>query len=262
MEQEDENEDYQWEGLLQVFPPLFYHEDKRLVGDQIILPPALLDQFTREKFQFPLFFKAKNLMTLTTISCRAYEFTAPPGVAVFSEQLMEELFIENGTHVRLRLCQIPKATFLRLRAEGNDYLRWSNQKAVLETAIKDYGTVTLNSKILLHFNNKPHYFRVVGLRPAPHANLIDTDVTVELEDDVINDISVGTEIPTENNETKKEEPEEVPFLSSGSTSTELPTLPKPRKARRRRGEKEIEPEPETPKVTSFSGTGYSLSQEK
>ena len=177
---------------------------------------------------------------------------------------MNELFLESGSHVRLRLCRIPKATFLRLRAQGNEYLRWSNQKAVLETAIKEYATVTLDSNISLHFGGKSHTFRIVGLEPAPHANLIDTDVTVELEDDVPSDFgfSVDQTIPQDNtvSEVKSEEPDEEELSNIAQPAAETVEKPSKRRARRRRGEKEPEPEQTTtPTVQTFSGVGHSLS---
>ena len=39
----------------------------------------------KRNLEFPLFFIAMNLETGMSISCRAYEFNGPPGIAIASE---------------------------------------------------------------------------------------------------------------------------------------------------------------------------------
>lgn len=175
---------------------------------------------------------------------------------------MEELFLESGDHVHLEIATIPKATFLRLRALDNEYLRWSNQKAVLEVAIKQYGTLTLDSTILLHFGGKTHRFLVVGLEPAPHANLIDTDVTLELEGDPDAELFgaslEATEIETKNE--KKEEPEEEsPQITKPSSQSNDGANPAKRRKRRKRGEEiEEDDEKDQKSFQAFGGVGHKM----
>ena len=118
--------------------------------------------------------------------------------------------VEQGQRVLLSYARIPKATTLQLEPCNGDYLRWSNQKAVLETTIKDYGTVTLDTSILIDFQGEEYRFRVAGLEPGPHASLIDTDVTVDMIEEVRRPVKVEEEEREHTKEeTKREAPEEL-----------------------------------------------------
>lgn len=187
------------------------------------------------RLQFPLFFKATNQELNITIACRAYEFHTQPGMGVFSESLMKQLIVDDGSLVHLELVPLPKATYLSLKAEDGNYLQWSNQKAVLEHSIKKYGTLTLNTTISLEFDGKSHLFEVTKLQPANHVTIIDTDVVVDLEGG-----------------------EPIKPLDFEMNENEKPKLQKNnKKKRRKRGEKLEEPEEEQPKQ-SFIGAGKKI----
>ena len=46
MLEDGEHAPFQWQGVFPVYPPLFLDVQKTLVGDQIILPASLLDEFS------------------------------------------------------------------------------------------------------------------------------------------------------------------------------------------------------------------------
>ena len=161
----------------------------------------------------------------------------------------------------LRYAPLPKATYLKLKPTSSDYLRWSNQKAVLETAIKEYATLTLDSIIRIHFGGQSHTFTVVELQPEPFSSIIDTDVTLDMEEDVPLNFDTMQTSSSEIPETKKEEPEEDEDNKEEPKDDDgEPLKDRRRKRRRKRGEEAVEDdEPvEKPKGTSFSGQGRSL----
>lgn len=150
-------------------------------GDKIFLPQSALDTIARLQVDWPILLRLQSPDHGTMTHCGVCEFTAPEGCCYIPYWMMQNLLIEEGSVISISNVSLPKATFVKLQWQHEDFLEITNPKAVLEHALRSFSCVTKGAAIQLPFNNKNYHFEVKEVKPQDAACIIETDCVTEFE---------------------------------------------------------------------------------
>eukprot|EP01083_Nonionella_stella_P133450 405700_1 len=101
----------QFEAVLPAYTSVFMSHPKKLDdGDKIILPERVLRNLmsrpgSQQGLPEPLLFEIKNVKYGATSHCGVLEFSADKDHAILPQWMMENLVLEPGMRVKLRLKQ-------------------------------------------------------------------------------------------------------------------------------------------------------------
>ena len=109
------------------------------------------------------------------------EFTAEEGSCYIPFWMMQNLLIEEGTVITVTNISLPKATFVKLQPQHQDFLEISNPRAVLEHALRNFSCVTKGDVIQLPYNGKNYHFLLKDVQPQDAACIIETDCNVDFD---------------------------------------------------------------------------------
>ena len=65
-----------------------------------------------------------------------------------------------GGFIQVKNVSLPKATFVKFRPQSVDFLEITNQRAVLERALRSFSCVTVGDQICIPYNDKFYYLEV------------------------------------------------------------------------------------------------------
>lgn len=153
-------------------------------GDKILLPPSAFDKLSRMEIDYPMLFELTHEPLEKSTHCGVLEFTAEEGRCYMPFWMMKNLFIEEGTLVKVKNVALPKANFVKFRAQSVDFLDISNPKAVLEYTLRKYTCVTTGDMICLPYSGKDYYLEVTEVKPNGAASIIEADVNVDFDEPV------------------------------------------------------------------------------
>ncbi|TDH69502.1 hypothetical protein CCR75_002256 [Bremia lactucae] len=136
---------------------------------------------TRLHIEYPMLFKVTNEGVERFSHCGVLEFSAPEGSCYMPYWMMQNLFVKEGGILNIRNVSLPKATFVKLRPQSQDFLDVSNPRAVLEGSLRKFSCLTVGDTICLMYNNKNFMLDVREVKPAPAACIIETDCEVDFE---------------------------------------------------------------------------------
>lgn len=122
---------------------------------------------------------------------------------------MQNLFVKEGGIINIQNISLPKATFVKIRPQSQDFLDITNPRAVyvvllrriyfpfrllrtrrdlsllarcsLEASLRKFSCLTIGDTICLKYNNKNFLLDVREVKPAPAACIIETDCEVDFE---------------------------------------------------------------------------------
>lgn len=150
-------------------------------GDKILLPPSALELLARLHIEYPMLFKVTNEGVERSSHCGVLEFSAPEGSCYMPYWMMQNLFVKEGGIINIQNVSLPKAKFVKLRPQSQDFLDISNPRAVLEGSLRKFSCMTIGDTICLKYNNKNYMLDVREVKPAPAACIIETDCEVDFE---------------------------------------------------------------------------------
>ncbi|CAI5721592.1 unnamed protein product [Peronospora effusa] len=164
-----------------VYPVSFCDKGHLEDGDKILLPPSALEMLARLHIEYPMLFKVTNEGVERSSHCGVLEFSAPEGSCYMPYWMMQNLFVTEGGILNIQNVSLPKATFVKLRPQSQDFLDISNPRAVLEGSLRTFSCMTVGDTICLKYNNKNYMLDVREVKPAPAACIIETDCEVDFE---------------------------------------------------------------------------------
>ncbi|TMW64800.1 hypothetical protein Poli38472_008967 [Pythium oligandrum] len=164
-----------------VYPVSFVDKAHLEDGDKILLPPSALETLARLHIEYPMLFKVVNEGANRHSHCGVLEFSAPEGTCYMPYWMMQNLFLNEGDILNIQNVSLPKATFVKIRPQTQDFLDISNPRAVLEASLRKFSCMTIGDTICLKYNNKNFMLDVREVRPAPAASIIETDCEVDFE---------------------------------------------------------------------------------
>jgi len=148
-------------------------------GGKIIMPPSALDQLTRLNIQYPMLFKLTNKRTNRETHCGVLEFVADEGRIYLPYWMMSNLLLEEGGLVQLDSVGLPVATFAKFQPQHVDFLDISNQKAVLENALRNFACLTTGDIVAINYNDRVYELNVLETKPGKAVSIIETDMNVD-----------------------------------------------------------------------------------
>uniref|UniRef100_A0AAV1UFS4 Ubiquitin fusion degradation protein n=1 Tax=Peronospora matthiolae TaxID=2874970 RepID=A0AAV1UFS4_9STRA len=164
-----------------VYPVSFCDKAHLEDGDKILLPPSALETLARLHIEYPMLFRVTNEGVERSSHCGVLEFSAPEGSCYMPYWMMQNLFVKEGGILNVQNVSLPKATFVKLRPQSQDFLDISNPRAVLEGSLRTFSCMTVGDTICLKYNNKNYMLDVREVKPAPAACIIETDCEVDFE---------------------------------------------------------------------------------
>ncbi|CDO66664.1 ubiquitin fusion degradation protein UFD1, putative [Plasmodium reichenowi] len=187
------------------YPVSFIGKDDMENGNKIILPQTALNALARRHISWPMLFEVSNPYTDKRTHSGVLEFISDEGTCHMPYWMMQQLNLKEGDIVRVTSVSLPKGTFVKLKPCSKDFMELSNHRAVLETALRNYATLTIGDNIVIHYLGKTYEIKIVDLKPAFACTIIETDVEVEFEEPIDHSAAVQyvTEVvPEEENKFK------------------------------------------------------------
>ncbi|ETW29174.1 hypothetical protein PFFCH_03374 [Plasmodium falciparum FCH/4] len=166
------------------YPVSFIGKDDMENGNKIILPQTALNALARRHISWPMLFEVSNPYTDKRTHSGVLEFISDEGTCHMPYWMMQQLNLKEGDIVRVTSVSLPKGTFVKLKPCSKDFMELSNHRAVLETALRNYATLTIGDNIVIHYLGKTYEIKIVDLKPAFACTIIETDVEVEFEEPI------------------------------------------------------------------------------
>ena len=111
----------------------------------VILPPSALHVLIQQRIQYPMLFRLQCHDTQLITHCGVLQFDAEEGQCVMPAWMMRSIGVEERGIVSFFSVSLPKATFVRLQPHQGKFLsHLSNPRVVMETALRNFATLTLN----------------------------------------------------------------------------------------------------------------------
>lgn len=148
-------------------------------GGKIIMPPSALDQLTRLNIVYPMLFKLTNPRAGQITHCGVLEFVADEGKIYLPYWMMQNLLLDEGDLLNIESASLPVATYSKFQAQSKDFLDISNQKAVLENALRNFACLTSGDVVAITYNEKVYELRVLETKPGNAVSIIECDMNVE-----------------------------------------------------------------------------------
>lgn len=95
-------------------------------------------------------------------------------------QMMHNLLLEEGDIVQIESVSLPVATFSKFKPQSPDFLEITNQKAVLENALRNFACLTTGDLVAIKYNSKIYELCVLETKPGNAVSIIECDMNVSL----------------------------------------------------------------------------------
>lgn len=92
--------------------------------------------------------------------------------------MMQNLLLEEGQIVQIENVALPIATYAKFKPQNVDFLEISNQKAVLENALRSFACLTAGDTIAISYNSRIYELNVMETKPGQAVSIIECDMNV------------------------------------------------------------------------------------
>ncbi|GAB5585999.1 hypothetical protein Unana1_00899 [Umbelopsis nana] len=177
-------------------------------GDKLFLPPSalesLLSQTTANDGQFgnitnagavsehftsqsstlpsPITFEIRNVKQRSIVYGGVKEFSAEEGMVHLPQWMQKSLGLEIGDTVALRLKELPKGQWARLRPISSEYKEIMDYRAAFESYLRaNYNTLTAGEILDIKYGSSRYQFLVDDLKPEKAVCVTDTDIEIDIE---------------------------------------------------------------------------------
>ena len=157
-------------------------KDDANFGGKIFLPPSALSKLSLLNIQYPMLFELTVNETGKLTHAGVLEFTAEEGRAYLPNWMLETLNVQPGALLTIRSTELPKGTFVKLEPQSVDFLDISDPKAVLENALRNFSTLTVDDVIEINYNNKIYKIKILEVKPQNGSNsvcVVETDLITD-----------------------------------------------------------------------------------
>ena len=156
-------------------------------SDSILLPPTALEQLLSSTplntdLPQPLTFRIFNPKNSRCTHVGVREFSAPPNAIGIPSWITDALELQTEDILTVSIRVLPKATRVKLRPLEAGYIE-DDWKALLESQLRTHTTLTKGEILSIRAGPSTTFqFLIDELEPEDAVNLIDTDVTTEIEE--------------------------------------------------------------------------------
>jgi Ubiquitin fusion degradation protein UFD1 len=130
----------------------------------------------------PITFEIRNVKARNLIYGGVKEFSAEDGLVHMPRWMQRSLNLETGDTVALRLKELPKGQWARLRPISADYKEIVDYRAALESYLRaNYNTLTAGEILNIKYGSNRYEFLVDDLKPEKAVCVTDTDIEIDIE---------------------------------------------------------------------------------
>ncbi|CDK26836.1 unnamed protein product [Kuraishia capsulata CBS 1993] len=166
-----------------VMMPDLSRKDAANYGGKIFLPPSALNKLTMLNIRYPMLFELTSEESGKSTHSGVLEFTAEEGRCYLPQWMMSTLSIEPGSLLKISNCDLPLGTYTKIEPQSQDFLEISDPKAVLESVLRNFTTLTVNDIIEISYNDHIYAIKVLELKPDQPSThsvcVIETDLVTE-----------------------------------------------------------------------------------
>lgn len=92
--------------------------------------------------------------------------------------MMRNLLTEEGTPIQVESASLPVATFALFQPQTSEFQEITDQRAMLEQALRNFACLTVGDMIGIRYNEKLYELLVMETRPANAVTVIECDLHV------------------------------------------------------------------------------------
>ncbi|EEB09201.1 Cdc48-Ufd1-Npl4 complex component Ufd1 [Schizosaccharomyces japonicus yFS275] len=151
-------------------------------GGKVILPPSALEKLSRLNISYPMLFEFQNKQTGQRTHGGVLEFIADEGRVYLPHWMMSTLGVQPGDLIRVINTDIQQGSFVKLQPQSSNFLDITNHRAVLESALRDFSTLTQGDVIEILYNDQVYKLAVLEVKPEDGRGVIsvvETDLVVD-----------------------------------------------------------------------------------
>ncbi|ANZ74483.1 BA75_01167T0 [Komagataella pastoris] len=151
-------------------------------GGKIFLPPSTLHKLTMLHISYPMLFELTNQETGRSTHSGVLEFLAEEGRCYLPQWMMSTLGIQTGGLLKIKNCDLPLGSFVKIEPQSVDFLEISDPKAVLENVLRNFTTLTVDDIFEVSYNNKVFGIKVLEVKPESSSHgicVIETDLETD-----------------------------------------------------------------------------------
>lgn len=151
-------------------------------GGKVILPQSALNKLTMLNISYPMLFELASEETELKTYGGVLEFTAEEGRAYLPQWMMETLAIAPGGLLKVTNTNLELGSFVKIEPQSTDFLNISDPKAVLENALRNYSTLTVDDVFQISYNDKIYSIKVLEAKPETETRsicVVETDLEVD-----------------------------------------------------------------------------------
>lgn len=153
-------------------------------SDKILLPPSALRQLADMNVEWPMLFRISNTDLGRSTHCGVLEFSSEEGRCYVPFWMMKNLLLDEHSLVTITNVALPKATYVKFRAQSVDFLEISNHRAVLEVTLRKYTCLTKGDIIYIKYADVDYGLEVTEIKPGNAASIVETDMNTEFDEPV------------------------------------------------------------------------------
>ncbi|CAL9731603.1 ubiquitin fusion degradation protein 1 [Monosporozyma unispora] len=204
-------------------------KDDANFGGKIFLPPSALNKLSMLNIKYPMLFEFTVNETGKITHAGVLEFTAEEGRAYLPTWMLDTLGVNPGALITIRSTELPQGQFVKLEPQSVDFLDISDPKAVLENALRNFSTLTVDDIIEISYNNKYYKIKILEVKPESGSQsicVVETDLVTDFAPPVgyvePDYKAMQAEKEAEQNKSKKTADQFDPsIVSPGSMSTRI-----------------------------------------
>ncbi|KAJ0053681.1 hypothetical protein Pint_01987 [Pistacia integerrima] len=111
------------------------------------------------------------------------EFTADEGFVGLPSHVWSNLFpttTPKASLVEVRYVRLPKGTYAKLQPDGLGFSELPNQRAVLETSLRQHATLSQGDVLTVNYGVLEYKLQVLELKPSSSISVLETDIEVDI----------------------------------------------------------------------------------
>ena len=133
---------------------------------------------------FRWLFKSHPLFFLNECCIITFDLSSPHLSLLSSSELARTHQLEEGQLISVKNVSLPKATFVKFRAQSCDFLEITNHRAVLEVTLRKFTCLTEGDQICIAHGGANYFLDIREVKPNGAASIIETDCNVDFEEPV------------------------------------------------------------------------------
>eukprot|EP01122_Echinamoeba_exundans_P015557 TRINITY_DN7433_c0_g1_i1.p2 TRINITY_DN7433_c0_g1~~TRINITY_DN7433_c0_g1_i1.p2 ORF type:complete len:532 (-),score=63.82 TRINITY_DN7433_c0_g1_i1:3733-5328(-) len=152
------------------------------LGGKVLLPASALSQIMASTdVEFPLIFEVSNATRTSATHVGVSDFTAAESSLVAPQWIVSNIRpMAPANLCTVRLVQLPKGTFLKIKPLQDEFFQLESQKEVLESVLRSFVAITTGDKLQISYEDKVWAFDVLETRPALAININNADVELDI----------------------------------------------------------------------------------